>query len=106
MPHFKSPRTLTAAGPTINYYDFLLRRPELTSWPDFTLFVDATTGRRRRFRQTLSHIEDCTTALTLAADEGGLDIEPGRNEVVGILSENCLVGTTLIFTTSVYLIHD
>ncbi len=97
MPYIKSLHNPIPAGPAINYYDFLFRRPELRSWPDYTLFVDATTGRRRRFRETLAHIEDCATALTLAADEGGLDMEPGSNEVVGILSENCLVRTTLTF---------
>ncbi|KAF8271925.1 hypothetical protein EI94DRAFT_445287 [Lactarius quietus] len=88
MPYLKSPHSLIPSGPSVNYYDFLFQRPELRSWPDYTLFVDATTGRRRRFRETLAHIEDCATALTLAAEEGGLDMEPGS--VVGILSENCL----------------
>ena len=97
MPYTKSMRSPIPAGPTINYYDYLVRRPELRSWPDYTLFVDATTGRRRRFRETLTHIEDCATALTLAAEEGGLDIEPGSKGVVGILSENCLVGTAPTF---------
>ncbi|KAH9002766.1 acetyl-CoA synthetase-like protein [Lactarius hatsudake] len=96
MPHIKSLRSPIPAGPAINYYDFLFRRPELRSWPDYTLFVDATTGRRRRFRETLANIEDCATALTLAADEGGLDMEPGSNEVVGILSENCLEYPVLV----------
>ena len=98
MPFVKSLRSPNPAGPFINYYDFLFRRPELRSWPDYTLFVDVTTGRRRRFRETLAHIEDCATALTLAADEGGLDMEPGSNNVVGILSENCLVGVVPTFT--------
>ncbi|KAH9080347.1 hypothetical protein EDB83DRAFT_971240 [Lactarius deliciosus] len=93
MPSLRSP---IPAGPAINYYDFLFRRPELRSWPDYTLFVDATTGRRRRFRETLANIEDCATALTLAADEGGLDMEPGSNDVVGILSENCLEYPVLV----------
>ncbi|KAH9065257.1 acetyl-CoA synthetase-like protein [Lactarius vividus] len=96
MPYIKSLRSPIPAGPAINYYDFLFRRPELRSWPDYTLFVDATTGRRRRFRETLAHIEDCATALTLAADEGGLDMEPGSNEVVGVLSENCLEYPVLV----------
>lgn len=95
MSYIKSPRRPIPAVPAINYYDYLLRRPEIKSWPDYTLFVDATTGRRRRFRETLAHIEDCATALTLAADEGGLDMQPGSNEVVGILSENCLVGAAI-----------
>lgn len=97
MPFIKSLRGPIPAGPAINYYDFLFQRPELRSWPDYTLFVDATTGRTRRFRETLAHIEDCATALTLAADEGGLDMEPGSNNVVGILSENCLVGVVPTF---------
>ena len=97
MPLTKSLRSPILATPAINYYDFIFRRPELRSWPDYTLFVDATTGRRRRFRETLAHIEDCAAALTFVAEEGGLDMEPGSNEVVGILSENCLVGAAHTF---------
>ena len=91
MPYLKSLYGLTPVGPTVNYYDFLIGRPDLASWPDYTLFIDAITGKRRRFRETLARIEECATALSSAKRDGGLEIEPGSKEVVGILSENCMV---------------
>ncbi|KAI0304262.1 hypothetical protein B0F90DRAFT_1228622 [Multifurca ochricompacta] len=90
MPHLKSFHSLTPVGPTVNYYDFLLGRPELKSSSDYTLFVDAMTGKKRRFRETLARIEECATALNSAKKDGGLEIKPESKEVVGILSENCL----------------
>ncbi|KAH9975616.1 hypothetical protein BJV74DRAFT_888780 [Russula compacta] len=90
MPYHRSLYGLTPVGPTVNYYDFLVGRPDLQSWPDYTLFVDAMTGKRRRFRETLARIEECATALSSEGRDGGLEIEPGSKEVVGILSENCM----------------
>lgn len=92
MPYHRSLYGLTPVGPTVNYYDFLVGRPDLQSWPDYTLFVDAMTGKRRRFRETLARIEECASALSSEGRDGGLEIEPGSKEVVGILSENCMVG--------------
>jgi hypothetical protein len=91
MPYLKSLHGFTPVGPTVNYYDFLIGRQDLASWPDYTLFIDAMTGKRRRFRETLARIEECATALSSAKRDGGLEIEPGSEEVVGILSENCIV---------------
>jgi hypothetical protein len=92
MPFLKPLYSLSPVGPAVNYYDFLIGRPELASWPDYTLFIDAMTGKRRRFRETLARIEGCATALSSAKRDGGLELEPGSKEVVGILSENCMVG--------------
>ncbi|KAI0260237.1 amp dependent CoA ligase [Gloeopeniophorella convolvens] len=88
MPYSKSMHPPTPAGPSVNYYEFLLGRPALQSWPDYTLFIDAMTGKRRRFRETVARIEECATALTASKEEGGLGIEPGNRDVIGILSEN------------------
>jgi hypothetical protein len=95
MPYLKSLHGLSPVGPTVNYYDFLIGRPDLASWPDYTLFIDAMTGKRRRFRETLARIEECATALSSEKRDGGLEIDPGSKEVVSILSENCMVRIVL-----------
>jgi hypothetical protein len=91
MPHIKSLfRSLPLSTPTINYYDWLLGRPELKSWPEFTLHIDAVTGERRQVRDVLERFEHAATALAASPGDGGLGLAAGKH-VVGILSQNCLV---------------
>lgn len=92
MPHIKTLfRSLPLSTPTTNYYDWLLGRPELESWSNFTLHIDAVTGERRQARAVLERFEQAATALSLSPRDGGLGLVSGRRGVVGILSENCLV---------------
>ena len=92
MPHIKSLfRSLPSSTPTINYYDWLLGRPELKSWPDFALHIDGVTGERRHFNATLERFEQAATALAASPSNGGLGLAARQGEIVGILSENCLV---------------
>ncbi|KAH9991264.1 hypothetical protein BJV77DRAFT_1068401 [Russula vinacea] len=64
MPHIKPLfRSLPSSIPTINYYDWLLGRPELKSWSDFTLHIDAVTGEQRQARAVLERFEHTATAL-------------------------------------------
>jgi acyl-CoA synthetase (AMP-forming)/AMP-acid ligase II len=91
MPHIKSLfRSPPLSTPTVNYYDWVLGRPELKSWPDFTLHIDAVTGDRRQVREVLERFEHAATALAASPRDGGLGLVAGKH-VVGILSENCLV---------------
>ena len=87
-PLFRVPPLST---PTINYYDWLLGRPELKSWPDFTLHIDAVTGEQRKVCAVLERFEQAAAALATSPRDGGLGLGSGRREIVGILSENCLV---------------
>ena len=92
MPHIKPLfRSLPSSIPTINYYDWLLGRPELKSWSDFTLHIDGVTGEQRQARAVLERFEHTATALATSPRDGGLGLVSGRREVVGCLSENCLV---------------
>ena len=83
--------------PPINYYDWLLRRPELKEWSDFTLHIDGITGEERNARAVLERIEHAATALTMSTRDGGPGLVPGQRNVVGILSDNCLVCPTRSF---------
>ena len=105
MPHIKSLfRAPPSSIPTINYYDWLLGRPELNSWSDFTLHIDAVTGEQRKARAVLERFEQAATVLATSPRDGGLGLGSGRREVVGILSENCLVRAKS--PPVVHLTHD
>ncbi len=97
MPYIKSLfPSLPSSTPTVNYYDWLLGRSALKSWPDFTLHIDAVTGERRQFRDVLERFEHTATALAASPRDGGLGLVAGK-QVVGILSENCLVRAEIPF---------
>jgi hypothetical protein len=91
MPYIRSLfPSLPLSTPTINYYDWLLGRPVLKSWPDFTLHIDGVTGERRQVHDVLERFEHAATALVTSPKDGGLGLVAGMR-IVGILSENCLV---------------
>ncbi|KAG1737862.1 uncharacterized protein EDB91DRAFT_1237828 [Suillus paluster] len=68
--------------PESNVHHLLFNRPDQKEWPDYTLFVNVTTGQRRSFREFVERVRDGATAL-------GTDVAQGGLELVGILSENC-----------------
>jgi hypothetical protein len=99
MPYLKSLyHSLPISTRTINYYDWLLGRPELKAWPDYTVHIDAVTGERRRFHAVLDRLEQAATVLASSPDDGGLGFAAGQPGIVGILSENCLVCAKSPFT--------
>jgi hypothetical protein len=92
MPNIKSLfRSLPASTPTVNYYDWLLGRPDLKKWPDFAFHIDGVTGERRHVHAVLERFEHAAMALAASPSDGGLGLAAGQREIVGILSENCLV---------------
>ena len=94
MPHIKSLfRPLPSSTPTVNYYDWLLSRPELKKWPDFALHIDGVTGEQRHAHAVLERFEQAATALAASPSDGGLGLAAEQGEIVGILSEICLVCT-------------
>jgi hypothetical protein len=107
MPHIKTLfRSPPLSTPAINYYDWLLGRPELNSWLDFTLHIDAGTGEQSKARAVLERFEQAAAATVLATSprDGGLGLGSERQEVVGIISENCLVRAESL--SVVHLTHD
>jgi acyl-CoA synthetase (AMP-forming)/AMP-acid ligase II len=76
--------------PQENCYDIAVNRPEMATWPDYTLHIDAITGERRTRREFIRRVEDGATALASPEKYGGLGLTP-KDGFVGIMSENCLV---------------
>jgi len=77
--------------PEGNVHHLLFNREVQRDWPDYTLYVNATTDERRTFRQFIERVRDGATALGSSIEQGGLGISHENNEIVAILSENCLV---------------
>ncbi|KAG2362830.1 hypothetical protein BDR07DRAFT_1357078 [Suillus spraguei] len=75
--------------PESNVHHLVFNRPDQQEWPDYTLFVNMTTGQRRSFREFVERVRDGATALGADVTQGGLGLRPENGELVGILSENC-----------------
>ncbi|KAI0309886.1 acetyl-CoA synthetase-like protein [Amylostereum chailletii] len=94
---FQSPYGPVPDIPTVNYYTWLLERPDVAQWPDYVAYVDGPTGRARRLREFLARVESLAAALAAPASKGGLDLRGDAGEMVGILSENNIEWPTLAF---------
>ncbi|KAF8349611.1 hypothetical protein F5887DRAFT_1235645, partial [Amanita rubescens] len=79
-----------------NAHYTLLRRPDQAEWPDFTLHIDAPTGKTRTFHEFAERVQYAATALGAPVSQGGLGLSPENGDIVGIISHNCLDYITLI----------
>lgn len=76
-----------------NIHEIVFNKPGQSAWPDYTLHIDAHTGRRRTYYQFVDRVFDGMTALGSSLEEGGLGLKGGgleSGEMVGIISENSL----------------
>ena len=91
--YLKSPFPDIPSRPVLNVHHLFFNRPDQSEWPDFTLHIDAVTGRKVKFRDFLNRVRDGATALAAPVPQGGLDIRADENELVGILSDNSSVSS-------------
>lgn len=82
--------------PPKNYVDFALDRPEVGSFPNCKVYINANTGEEIRRREFIERFEHAAVGLKAGLRDGGLGLKgqeenAGDGEIVGILSENCLV---------------
>ena len=77
--------------PPQNYHNLLFDPKIGEERTDHTLVVDAVTGRKRSYLEVSEYIVDAATALGSSICEKGLALNGNDGEVVGILSENCMV---------------
>ena len=77
------------ATPNVHY---IFNSPESHSM-DYLLHIDGLTGAQRTKKQFWERVEDAATALSISAPEGGpgIGLATEKEEIVGILSQNCLV---------------
>ena len=90
--HLKSPYPDVPPIPEVNAHNLFFHRPDQAEWKDFTLHVDAKTGKRRTFREFVRRVQLGMTVLGTPAAEGGLGFGTREdNEMIGIISHNCMV---------------
>ena len=76
-----------------NVHYALFQRPDQAQWPeDFTLHIDARTGKKRTYREFLERIRLGATAIGGPVSEGGLGLQGEDGELVGIMGWNSSVG--------------
>ena len=72
--------------PFPNAHHLFLNRPDQAEWEDYDLHVDAPTGKVRKWHEFKARVKRGATAF---GDPGLFPCE--ENEIVGVLSENCVV---------------
>jgi hypothetical protein len=77
--------------PHLNAYLALLGRPDQGSWPDFIGHVEHHTGKSYSFIEVCKRINNLATALGSPTSLGGLGLQSGNGEIIGIMSDNSSV---------------
>ncbi|KAJ8502359.1 hypothetical protein ONZ45_g11839 [Pleurotus djamor] len=80
----------------VNFHHVLFGREDQKAWPDYTLFIDASDGRRCTHHEFLTNIDDGATALGASFETGCLGLSGDDGEMVGIMSDNSMEYITLI----------
>lgn len=75
----------------LNFHYTLFGRTDQKDWPDYTLFIDASNGHRRTYREFVTDIYDGATALGASFETGCLGLRGDDGEMVGIMSDNSMV---------------
>jgi hypothetical protein len=77
--------------PPTNYHNLLFRGPDQENIRDHVMYIDAVTGQKRTRSEFVERVYDGATAIGAPKEAGGLAFTP--NDMIGILSDNCLVSS-------------
>lgn len=94
MPYLKSQFPLPPPVPDANAHYAMFGEPEKPLPADFTLHIDAVTGRKRTLYGFKQEVYEGATALAAPETAGGLGLSAEAGHMVGIFSHNCLVRST------------
>ncbi|KIM41001.1 hypothetical protein M413DRAFT_19093 [Hebeloma cylindrosporum] len=98
--YLKSPYPDPPPLPAVNAHHIFFKRPDQADWPDYTLHIDAVTGKRVMYRDWVRDVEDLSTAFAGPSSQGCMGLQgwnegegaevvvPGGKEIIGIMSEN------------------
>ena len=90
--YLKSPYGDVPPSPDVNIHNFFFHRPDQAGWKDYTLLINAKTGKRRTFREFLNRMKLGMMALGAPVAEGGLGLGTREEgEMIGIMSHNSMV---------------
>ncbi|KAG2009620.1 AMP dependent CoA ligase [Coprinopsis cinerea AmutBmut pab1-1] len=109
--YLKSPYPDPPALPETNAHNIFFRRPDQAEWPDYTLHIDATSGKKVMYREFVRRVEDLATALGTPSSQGGLGFSKENGDIVGIMMENssdyiALIHANIALTTPFALISS
>ncbi|KAJ7885769.1 hypothetical protein B0H14DRAFT_3082262 [Mycena olivaceomarginata] len=76
--------------PEVNLHHVLFGRPDQAEWPDYTIQIEAKTGRKRTYKEMVHRIDLGATALSAKVSDGGLGLSADGGEMIGLLGENSL----------------
>jgi len=76
--------------PAQNVHHICFNRSDQIEWKNHTLHIEATTGKRRSFREFYERVIDGATALGSPISADGLGLNGEDGEIVGILGENSM----------------
>jgi hypothetical protein len=75
-----------------NVQHLFFHRPDQAEWKDYTLHIDAKTGKKRTFHEFLDRVRCGMAALGAPQAEGGLGFGTWEvGEMIGIMSQNSMV---------------
>ena len=98
--YLKSPYPDPPPLPNVNAHYIFFKRPDQAEWPDYTLHIDAVSGKRVMYRDWVKDVEDLRTALARPASEGCMGFQglnegegaevlvPGGKEIIDVMGEN------------------
>ena len=87
--YIKSPYPDITDFPEANVHYAFFSRPDQAQWPeDFTLHIDARSGKKRTYKEFLQRVRLGATALGVPLSEGGLGLRGEDGERVGIMGQN------------------
>ncbi|KAJ6481213.1 hypothetical protein C8R47DRAFT_592592 [Mycena vitilis] len=83
--HIKSSFPPLPPLPEVNVHHIMFGRPDQAEWPDYTIHIEANTGRKRTYKQMSARVGLGATAL---GSDGGLGLDGDGDEMVGLLGDN------------------
>lgn len=78
--------------PDVNIHELLFTSPLPVPISDYTLHIDALTGRKRTRNEFYEEVRDGATALGAPITDSGLGLNGEHGDLIAIYSTNSLVG--------------
>ncbi|KAJ7878869.1 hypothetical protein B0H14DRAFT_2711162 [Mycena olivaceomarginata] len=88
--YIQSPYPALPRLPEVNVHNVMFGRANQAEWPDYTIHIEAKTGRERTYKELMNDIAVGATALGASVSAGGLGLNGDGDEIIGILGDNSL----------------
>ncbi|KAJ7342708.1 hypothetical protein DFH08DRAFT_1010977 [Mycena albidolilacea] len=89
--YIQSPYPALPRLPEVNVHNVMFGRENQAGWwPDYTIHIEAKTGRERTYKELMNAIAVGATALGASVSAGGLGLNGDGDEIIGMLGDNSL----------------